>query len=57
MLEVSSLWSNVYYLCPRIELWTMVCHTVRFQRTLILVLAALRTSSYGDEIESSDFAR
>jgi hypothetical protein len=55
MLEVSSLWSNVYYLSPRIELWTVVCHTVTFQKTLILVLAAVRTSSYVDEIESSDF--
>lgn len=56
MLEVSSLWSNVYYLSPRIELWTMVCHTFTFQETLILVLADMRTSSYVDEIESSDFA-
>jgi hypothetical protein len=56
MLEVSSLWSKVYYLSPRIELWTMVCHTVIFQKTLVLVLAAVRTFSYVDEIESSDFA-
>jgi len=55
ILEVSSLWTNVYYLSPRIELWTMVSHTVSFQMTLILVLAAVRTSSCVDGIESSDF--
>jgi hypothetical protein len=34
----------------------MIFRTVTFQKTLILVLAAARTSPYVDEIGSSDLA-
>lgn len=56
MREVSSLWSCVRHLCPRIELCAIVRHAVTLQKIQILMLVAVRTSSYMDEVQISDLA-